>query len=586
MASLRKTLMRTTGIAVGVAGGLAVLSGPARAVDYDVGGVHASWDTQLTAGIGIRTENPSCGLTGASDAGGNGSSGCGASANAAQWGNGQSGNLNYKQWQPFTAYLKGTTELLLTGYDGYKFLGRGTAFFDPAAHFTQYDSLTDPARKKISNDAQLLDLWVSKDYDIDKEHGHVRFGNQVLNWGESIWAAGGINATNALDLQKLSIPGTQLKEAVIPSPMISFAQNIMPGLSLEAYYQFWWNHDRFPPVGTYWSVSNNLGAGAGPIYLNGNNANLAVPPGTPGATVVQMGADMQPSNQGQFGLNLHAKPAGTQMDLGLYFLNYHDKMPVLDNNINGTVSPKYLENRQLYGVSANFPVSDWAVGSEVSYRPRDAVALTGCFAPASPMDAQNSPQNINCHQWKEMQKFQTDVTGLLAMTPSDYPFLEKIGSDGGALTMEATWISYPGVNDHRLVSSTVNGQKVVQGYQAGYYPWLNNNSNTGYTITGSKGTANSVGTTIDYNITYDGSVIPGWQVTPGTTFTYAIYGNTPNFQANYLQGAKTLNFYVNFTENPAIWQGAINFSHFFGGGVLSQPLGDRDFIGAYVTRNF
>lgn len=584
MALFRQALTRSTCLAAAVA---VFGTAPAFAAEYDIGEVHASWVTQITAGIGIRTQDPSCGRTGDPKAGGSGSAGCGASANAAQWGNGQNGNLNYKQGQPYTGYLKGTSELLLSGYDGYKFMARGTGLFDPAARFTQYDRMEDAARKKFSGDFQLLDLWASKDYTVDQKRGHVRLGNQVLNWGESLFAAGGINATNAMDLQKLAIPGTQLKEAVIPSPMISFAQNVRSGLDVEAYYQFWWNHNRFAPVGSYWSVSNNLGAGVKPIYLNGGNANLWAAPGTPGATVVNMGPDMEPdSKQGQFGINVHMKPAGTNVDLGLYFLNYHDKLPVMDNNVNGTVSPRYLENRQLYGASANFPLGDWSVGSEVSYRPRDAVALTGCFSPSAPMDAQNAPTGINCHQWKEMEKYQTDIVGLLAMTPSDYPFLDRIGASGGSLTLEGTWIFYPGVNDKKQVTSVVGGQKVVQGYQAGYFPWLANSSSSSYPITGSKGTAHSVGMVADYNVTYDGSVIPGWQVIPGATYSWAVYGNTPNFQANYLAGARSLNTYVNFVQNPATWQGGINFTHFFGGGVLSQPLGDRDFIGGYITRNF
>jgi len=584
MALFRQALTRSTCLAAAVA---VFGTAPAFAAEYDIGEVHASWVTQITAGIGIRTQDPSCGRTGDPKAGGSGSAGCGASANAAQWGNGQNGNLNYKQGQPYTGYLKGTSELLLSGYDGYKFMARGTGLFDPAARFTQYDRMEDAARKKFSGDFQLLDLWASKDYTVDQKRGHVRLGNQVLNWGESLFAAGGINATNAMDLQKLAIPGTQLKEAVIPSPMISFAQNVRSGLDVEAYYQFWWNHNRFAPVGSYWSVSNNLGAGVKPIYLNGGNANLWAAPGTPGATVVNMGPDMEPdSKQGQFGINVHMKPAGTNVDLGLYFLNYHDKLQVMDNNVNGTVSPRYLENRQLYGASANFPLGDWSVGSEVSYRPRDAVALTGCFSPSAPMDAQNAPTGINCHQWKEMEKYQTDIVGLLAMTPSDYPFLDRIGASGGSLTLEGTWIFYPGVNDKKQVTSVVGGQKVVQGYQAGYFPWLANSSSSSYPITGSKGTAHSVGMVADYNVTYDGSVIPGWQVIPGATYSWAVYGNTPNFQANYLAGARSLNTYVNFVQNPATWQGGINFTHFFGGGVLSQPLGDRDFIGGYITRNF
>lgn len=585
MSLFRQALMRGTGL---VAAALTIQAVPAGAVEYDFGEVHASWVSQLTAGIGIRTQDPSCGRTGDPNTGGGGSAGCGSSANVAQWGNGASGNQNYKQWQPYTAYLKGTTELLLSGYDGYKFMARGTGLFDPGARATAFERLEDSARKKFSGDFQLLDLWASKDYTVADRRGRVRLGNQVVNWGESLFAAGGINATNAMDLQKLAIPGTQLKEAVIPSPMINLAQNIKPGLDVEAYYQFWWNHARFAPVGSYWSVSNNLGAGVRPIYLNPNNANLWAAPGTPGATVVNMGPDMEPQNkQGQFGINVHVKPAGTNLDLGFYFLNYHDKLPVLDNNVNGTVSPKYLENRQLYGVSANFPLGDWSIGSEVSYRPRDAVALTGCTNTTNPMDAHNGAiAGINCHQWKEMQKFQTDVVGMLAMTPSDYVFLDRIGASGASLTLEGTWIFYPGVDDSRQVTSVVGGQKVIQGYQAGYFPWLGNDPTGTFPIMGAKGTSHSAGVVVDYNVTYDGNVIPGWQVIPGATFSWSVYGYTPNFQANYMQGAKSINTYVNFVQNPATWQGGINFTHFFGGGVLSQPVGDRDFIGAYVTRNF
>jgi hypothetical protein len=556
---------------------------PALAADFDVGNVHASWVTQITAGAGIRTEDPSCSLTGDPHFGGGGA--CGASANTAQWANGHNGDLNYKKWQPYAGYLKGTTELLLTAPDGYKFMGRGTGFYDFAAGNTDRTDLSESARKRTVHDLELLDLWASKDYDIAHEHGHVRVGNQVINWGESLFATGGINATNALDIQKLLTPGTQLKEAVLPSPMVSMAQGLARGVNVEAYYQFGWNHDRFPPVGTFWSTANYLGKGVLPIMLDPNNPNIA---GIgPDAISIPFSNDRLASQQGQFGINLHYKPPGTSLDLGFYFENYHDKTPNLQDNADGTFTTKYLENRQLYGISANFPVGDWAIGAETSYRPRDAVSLTPCYGLNGPLDIiTNGTAGFNCKQWIDKQKYQTDLVGLLSMTPSDYAPVRVLRADTALLTIEGTWIYYPGVSNTGRVTRTIEGQQVQQGYLSGLYSFLENNSDLGYQIQGTKGTANSAGLTMDYNWTYDGTVIPGWQMTPGVTFFYAFYGYTPNAFANYEKGAKSLNFYVLFNQNPAVWQAGMNFTHFFGGGPITQPLGDRDNIGLFVTRNF
>ena len=154
------------------------------------------------------------------------------------------------------------------------------------------------------------------------------------------------------------------------------------------------------------------------------------------------------------------------------------------------------------------------------------------------------------------------------------------------LTAELTWIYYPGVKSSG-VTRNIGGQSVTQVPAAGYYPWLNGNSNLGYPIVAAQGTANSVGATVDFNWTYDGTLIRGWQVTPGITFTDALYGYTPTFSANYLQGAKSVNLYVLFNQNPAVWQAGINYTAFFGGhGSVGQAYADRNFIGMFVTRNF
>ena len=91
---------------------------------------------------------------------------------------------------------------------------------------------------------------------------------------------------------------------------------------------------------------------------------------------------------------------------------------------------------------------------------------------------------------------------------------------------------------------------------------------------------------------YDGKLIKGWQVTPGFTFSHSFYGDTPTFLGNYLQGAKALNLYVLFNQNPAVWQAGMNFTSYFGGkqkqpgDIVRQLYRDRDFVGAFVSRSF
>ncbi|MCO8625663.1 DUF1302 domain-containing protein [Burkholderia multivorans] len=582
--------------------------------DFTVGDgtLQGSWVTNLTAGAGIRTKNPSCSLTGDPNA-----YGCGAAANTDQWGYGDNGDLNYRKGQPFSTYVSATSELLLKmPREGLKFMVRGTGMYDFLAGNTARTPLSSTASAQVVYNAQLLDLWAQKDFTIGGQNAHVRFGNQVINWGESMFAQGGINATNSLDVQKLLIPGSQLKQALLPAPMASVAANLSHGFSTEAYYQFQWNGNRYPPVGSYWSVTNGFGRGAEPFTLNTNNLNVSGPSagtiagsnsgnqdtlnaiknglvnGTyagPPFNDIGLPVSWQPPSKykPQFGVKFNYSPRSFDANFAFYYVNYTDKSPVLSSLANGTEQWSYLQNRQLFGVSANFGVGPWAIGTELSYRPHDAVALSNCYGAGGPLDLNtNGVPGADCQQWIDKKKFQYDINGLLALTRSEYPFLKWLGADSATLTWELTWIYYPGLSSSGI-TRTLNGQAVNQVPAAGYFPWLNYGSGMGYPIAAGRGTASSVGATIDFNWTYDGTLIRGWQVTPGVTFSDGLYGYTPTFAANYSQGAKSVNVYVLFNQNPPTWQAGINFTAFFGGHqTVGQPYADRNFVGLFVTRNF
>ncbi|RQT14898.1 DUF1302 domain-containing protein [Burkholderia contaminans] len=598
---------------MGCVAGITSISANAYDFDAGLGDLRGSWVTNLTAGVGIRTKSPSCSLTGDPTA-----NGCGSAANVAQWANGDAGDLNYKKGQAYTGYISATSELLLTmPSEGYKFMIRGTGMYDFLANRTERTSLSSDAKGQIVQNAQILDLWAEKDFTLGGRSAHVRLGNQVINWGESYFAFGGINATNSLDIQKLLIPGTQLKQALLPAPMISFATSLPAGFATEAYYQFQWNSNRFPPVGSYWSTSNSFGRGAWPATVNTSNVNLGgvnagtIAGGAAGDTNV-----INNVNQGlvdglyagapynsvgvpvntvlpakyrpQFGFKLSYQPKNLDINFGFYYENYTDKNPVFSTQADGTGKFSYLYNRQLFGVSANFALGDWAIGNELSFRPRDAVALSGCFGAGGPLDANtNAVGGATCNGWIDKKRFQYTINGQLNLTRSSYPFLKLIGADAALLTAEASWIYYPGISSDGQIARSVNGVPAIQVPAAGYWTWLTQNQALGYQILTGKGTASSGGVTVDFNFTYDGTVIPGWQVTPGVTFSYGVYGYTPSLNANYSQGAKSANLYVLFNQNPTVWQAGINFTAFWGGhNTVGQPYSDRNFVGLFATRNF
>ncbi|HSW07313.1 DUF1302 domain-containing protein [Aquabacterium sp.] len=558
-------LHRIAGAVAAACAGWAACAGNAAAFTFETEAIKGSFDSTITVGAGKRLQQQSCGLLGAPTAQ------CSEDqVNPLTWSGADDGNLNYNKGDFFTAYLKGSHELLLSmPSQGLKFMARANWLKDFKADDTRSTPLLPDAKKEIVNDVNLVDLWVSKSFSAGEQTGRVKIGNQVISWGESLFALGGINATNAVDIVRLSSPGLQLKEVFLPAPMASVSSSLAPGVSVEGYYQFKWNRYKFPPAGSYWSQGDIFDKGRGDLPF--------------------LDADKTPKDGGQFGLSLRWKSDALDTNFGFYAINYHDKTPNLNYvNAKGLTQWTFLENRKLYGVSANTSVGDWALGAEVSYRPKDAVALSACADAGTGGTARDftptAAPSTQCPGWIDNKRYQLHVTGLYSLIPSNAgAFLKLLGADTGTFLGEFVAIRYPGISPDKLISRSVNGVAIEQVPVAGLW-WL---PSSGSGVTQGFGDATSMGFMADFSLVYDGSLIPGWQVIPGMFVQQALKGSTPNFFGNWLEGGKAVNFYVNFVQNPATWQAGINVTKFFGGKTPThQPLGDRDFFGFYVSRNF
>ena len=546
---MKKIISKASGLVIACATPLAM------AFTFETENIRGSFDSTIALGMGLRTESRACNLINTGATGHNVPSGCLAQTS----GIGDQGDLNYDRGDLFTNYLKGTHELLLKMPEDFTFMARGSWIKDFAATDTTgtlsfnrpdgvgNDGFTHDAREDLEFKARLLDLWVSKGFDVGEQRVRARFGNQVINWGESLFVVGGINNTNAYDYQALARPGVQLKEAVLPAPLFSVASGLGSGLNIEAYYQFGWNKSELPPVGSYWSTTHGLGEGMKTYGFEEKDAR----------------------DSGQWGISLRWQPEESDVNFGLYVMRYHDKLPSLNVQL---LDPdtfalaqtwEYPEDRMLYGVSANMPIGDWAVGTELSYRPKDAVPLN----PVLDLCANNGGK---C--WRDEKKFQWHLTGLYSMTPSNSPrLLEITGASTGTLLTELVVVKYPSLHDE------VNGEVISSGLNT----WQLDPAKP----PAAHGDKTSSGINLDLSLTYDGTLIPCWQVTPGIFYSRSLGGRTPNLAATFTEDSSAMNLYLNFVRNPASWQVGFNYTKFMGGETpYDQMLRDRDYVGLVISR--
>ncbi len=209
------------------------------------GGIKGSVDSVVSYGVQRRMKSPDMSIIG-NDSGGNvATSGTlGTLVNGAGFGwtanpdfnytQTDDGNLNYKKGDIVSSVLKGTHEFSLREEGNWAGLARVTWSSDGRADHTRRTPLDEEARSAMGTNATILDLWVSKEFRLGDNSAKLKFGNQIISWGEDIFIIGGINAINAVDLRKAHIPGTQVKEILLPAPILSFSTALGSGFSTEA----------------------------------------------------------------------------------------------------------------------------------------------------------------------------------------------------------------------------------------------------------------------------------------------------------------------------------------------------------------
>jgi hypothetical protein len=413
-----KRVLRPAALPLAIAAAFAASPAAAYQFLFPDYGIEASLDTTLSYGVAWRAQKPDPSLIGIANGG------------TSRSVNEDNGDLNFNQHNRFANVAKATADLEVK-WRNFGFFGRGLAFYDFDLHDS--DKLGDTGKDRLGQNVVGLDGFISAKFDPMGHDLRLRAGRQVISWGESTFIPGGINSINPVDLSKLRIPGSELKEAFLPTAGAWGSLELTKAASVEGFILTNFDKTRIDPLGSYFSSNDAASDDANRVIVSFGrrrddhfpNSN-PVPPGIPviSATAAALYGpydpaapvwaprtpDHNPSDHGQWGIAFHylAKDLNST-EFGFYFENYHSRIPMF-SAVKGTVTSvitggpliapicaaaattpalrslcmtgtanyftEYPENIKLYGISFNTAgPAGIAFQGEYSYRPNQPVQL-------------------------------------------------------------------------------------------------------------------------------------------------------------------------------------------------------------------
>ncbi len=339
-----------------------ILSAPAIAVEYKFGEVSGAVDTILSAGASMRTSARDCENIGDANGGCQKRNSTGLRRASSPGVNTDDGNLNYDQWDVFSGAMKATSEVQASWRNFGAFV-RGTAFVDPIVDNVDFRDLESPQRSEVSQNAKLLDYFVSGSFDVGGQPLELKLGNQVISWGESTFIQNGLSQINPIDVAAVRKPGSELKEFFTPILAARASIGLPNNFSLDGFYQFKSDNIVPDPSGTFFSAADIVGRGSQPIR-GGNNTlgddgrfnpfviangldfetqwysaqGVNVP-----AVSIERNNDKNADNGGEFGFALRyfASEFNQGTEFGLFFMNLHSRLPIVEFSRQDPATAKY-----------------------------------------------------------------------------------------------------------------------------------------------------------------------------------------------------------------------------------------------------
>lgn len=622
-------------IALALASGLAASS--AHAIDFEFGdGWTGTVDTTVSYGISMRTEDAATNLIGKAN--------INPLLNFAPPGrppytlaelnqiqraapgrfsvNSDWGTLNYPDsGDIFSNAFRVTSELSINKDDRWGGFLRASYFYD--FENNDADFLSRVARdEQVGSRFRILDAFVFSNFTLGDMPASLRFGQQVVNWGENTFITNGISVINPADVARLRSAGSELREALLPVNMIYGTLNLTQDFSLEALYLLEFEQIEADPAGSFFSTNNfatngasfvMLGFGTTPspvrnpdlfwdVCYRGGVSDVPIINSNPVLRATSCGSavprnpDVFPKSSGQFGVAARYLASWlNDTEFGFYFLNYHSRLPLLSgiSVTNSAASSgrnfvEYPEDVRLYGLSFNTTIgveTSIALQGEISYRDNvplqfDDVELL--FTALSPLN-NVIPQPVNrfisqlgsvppgtvIRGWDrhEVTQWQFTATKL---------FVDLLGAQQIALVAEFGGTKVWDLPDQSSLRYQGDGTDTGGGpdFQTGAFrnPIT---QTTGFPTSYSWGYRTVL--RADYNSVFGTAM----NLSPRVAFNHDVNGITPGPGGNFIEDRRSLTLGVEGTYLQK-WTGDLSYTRFMGAGNLNL-IHDRDFV-AFTVR--
>ena len=617
-------------LAVAIAAGM---TAPAGAFTFNYGEVNGAFDTSLTAAAGWRVESRDKDLVGQGnlpnvDAG----STTGASST-----NYDDGNQNFDSGDTYSERVSGTSELYLNWDargDHLSSVGtfvRGRYWYDFKTKDDDFEYSLSPGGKDDASGAEFLDAYVWTDWNVGQVPVTVRYGNQVINWGESTFIQGGINATNPINVSAIRAPGSEIRDALLPVEALYTSIGLTQNITVEAYAQFGWDETRLEDCGTFFSNNDFTANGCGPVYAQGQNPeNLAGTIDRDGTTT--------PDGDDQFGVALRwYSPELGNTEFGLYHVRYDSRLPYisgeiaenpaidLGNNPPATAGPDpatllpdyyvdYPEDIKLYGVSMNTNVpGGWSIGAEYSFRENmplqwNAFELIygGLEAAIADLDPNSVPGVSKLYEQRTSEGVDaspgSEIDGYdrFKVSQAQATFIKFFDRVLGASRLSfvgevgMTYIhDLPSKSEARFGRSGIYGigdYETEAGLSCGAFNQLPDGASSKSFTNINPSNCTNDGFVSDFSwgyrlrgeLTYNNAFM-GATLKPSLSWSHDVNGFAPAPGGAFNEGNKAvgLGLAAEYRNN---YEAAINYTNFFGGDYNTRE--DRDNITASVTYSF
>lgn len=374
---------------------LALAAIPGQAADLELAGGRLSVKGSVSVGTTYRTETQDTVLTPDINSSQVGIAGKAISPTAGR--NQDDGNLNFNKGDAVSQVVNGYLSLEYRNGDlGGRFSAKAWYDHALAQRAVPWGNIPNgyaPDTPLSDAGAQPRSRFSGVVLDNLFVNGHNLVGNlpldwnlgwQKLDWGNRYLVVGGLRDLNPIDVPALLRPGMLQRdqETRIPVPQIFARLGLSTSTSLEGFYQFQFERNALNLCGTFYSGADFLADGCNAIVFGKQTDRATIATNN----FVHRGANVLPSDAGQFGLALTQSVQAWATKFGAYLTQFHSRsgysgftksqrltgapyVPASPDGLNPTYYTEWPENIRMLGLTFETRFEGGTTFGELTYRP-------------------------------------------------------------------------------------------------------------------------------------------------------------------------------------------------------------------------